>query len=242
MELDHSHNRAAIASRLSRGARPNYLRDWVFGGIDGAVTTFAIVAGVVGASLSPNIVIIMGLANLVADGISMAAGNFSATKTERDELAKIRSIEEQHIRTNPEGEREEIRQIFAIKGFSGRALESVVDTISNNKELWISTMIAEEHGLSQTVRIPVVSGLATFVAFVICGAVPLIPYVVLAPTNAFATAISMTIIVFFVIGSLKSKWSLQRWWVSGLETVVIGCGAASAAFIIGYLLRGLAAT
>ena len=241
MELEHSHKPADIASRLSRGARPNYLRDWVFGGIDGAVTTFAIVAGVVGASLSPTIVIIMGLANLIADGISMAAGNFSATKTERDELAKTQSVEENHIRTNPEGEREEIRQIFAGKGFDGEALETVVSTITKNKRLWISTMIAEEHGLSETVRVPAISGLATFIAFVICGAVPLIPYVLLAPENAFVVAISMTIVVFFVIGSLKSKWSLQRWWASGLETVLIGCGAAGAAYLIGYALRGLAA-
>ena len=102
-------------------------------------------------------------------------------------------------------------------------------------------MIAEEHGLSETVRVPAISGLATFIAFVICGAVPLIPYVLLAPENAFVVAISMTIVVFFVIGSLKSKWSLQRWWASGLETVLIGSGAAGAAYLIGYALRGLAA-
>lgn len=241
MELEHSHNSADIAKRLSRGARPNYLRDWVFGGIDGAVTTFAIVAGVVGASLSPKIVIIMGLANLIADGISMAAGNFAATKTERDELASVRAMEEKHIQNNPKGEREEIRQIFAAKGFSGRALDTVVDTITSKRSLWISTMVAEEHGLSETVRKPLTSGMATFVAFVLCGSVPLIPYLLLAPEPAFAAAISMTIVVFFVIGSLKSQWSLQRWWTSGLETAAIGCAAAGAAYLIGYALRGLAA-
>ncbi len=237
MELEHSHSPTAIATRLSKGASPNYLRDWVFGGIDGAVTTFAIVAGVVGASLSPKIVLIMGIANLVADGISMAAGNFSATKTERDELDKTRSVEEDHIRSNPEGEREEIRQIFALKGFEGEPLETVVNTITGNRKLWVSTMLSEEHGLSETVRNPLTSGLVTFLAFILCGAVPLVPYLLLSPNHAFVVATTLTIIVFFGIGSLKSNWSLQRWWISGLETAFIGCAAAGTAFLIGYSLK-----
>ncbi len=237
MELQHSHSPTAIASRLSKGSSPNYLRDWVFGGIDGAVTTFAIVAGVVGASLSPKIVLIMGIANLVADGISMAAGNFSATKTERDELARTRSVEEEHIRTNPEGEREEIRQIFARKGFDGESLETVVNTITSNRKLWISTMLSEEHGLSETVRNPSISGLVTFFAFILCGAVPLFPYLLMSPNHAFVVATTLTMIVFFGIGSLKSNWSLQRWWVSGLETAIIGSAAAGTAYLIGYSLK-----
>lgn len=241
MEVRHSHKPDDIAARLAQGAQPNYLRDWVFGGIDGAVTTFAIVAGVVGASLSPTIVIIMGLANLLADGISMAAGNFSATKTEIDELERLRTIEEDHIRTDPQGEREEVRQIFAAKGFDGDALEVVVDTISKNKKLWVSTMLAEEYGITDTIRSPLKSGIMTFIAFLMCGAVPLIPYLFFPGDAAFAIAVSMTVIVFFIIGSLKSQWSLQRWWVSGLETLLIGCGAAAVAYGVGYALRGLGA-
>jgi len=237
-ELEHAHEPAAIRARLAQGNRPNYLRDWVYGGIDGAVTTFAIVAGVVGAALSANIVIILGLANLIADGISMAAGNYSATKTEIDELERTRQMEERHIALDPDGEREEIRQIFAAKGFEGETLERAVDAITADRQRWISTMITEEFGLSETIRQPMRAALATFAAFIACGAVPLVPFIVAPVSTAVPAALVLTAIVFFVIGSMKSRWSVTKWWRSGLETLVIGCGAAAAAYGIGYALRG----
>ncbi|MBO6636783.1 MAG: VIT1/CCC1 transporter family protein [Roseitalea sp.] len=241
MALEHRHEPDAIAARLAEGAKPNYLRDWVYGGIDGAVTTFAIVAGVVGAALSANIVIILGLANLIADGISMAAGNYSATKTEHDELERTREMEHRHIAIDPDGEREEVRQIFMAKGFEGETLDKAVEAITADRERWISTMVTEEFGLSETVRRPMTAALATLAAFVACGSVPLIPFILLAPAAASPVALVLTTGVFFLIGSMKSRWSLQRWWVSGLETMVIGCGAAAIAFGIGYALRGFGA-
>lgn len=241
MKLEHRHEPDAIAARLAEGTKPNYLRDWVYGGIDGAVTTFAIVAGVVGAALSANIVIILGLANLIADGISMAAGNYSATKTEHDELERARAMEKRHIAVDPDGEREEIRQIFMAKGFEGETLERAVDAITADRERWISTMITEELGLSENIRSPTAAATATFAAFIACGAVPLVPYFVFEPSTANPVALAMTATVFFIIGSMKSRWSLQRWWVSGLETLTIGCGAAAIAFGIGYALRGFGA-
>ena len=106
--MEHEHSAQAIARRLSRAPAVSYLRDWVYGGIDGAVTTFAIVAGMVGAELSNRVVLILGIANLVADGFSMAASNYSGTKTEHEEQAQLRAIEERHIDVVPDGEREEI--------------------------------------------------------------------------------------------------------------------------------------
>ena len=110
MQLEHEHTREAIRARLNAENHPNYLRDWVYGGIDGAITTFAVVAGVVGAGLSSKVILILGVANLLADGLSMAASNYSGTKTEVDELARYREIEERHIDQEPDGEREEVRQ------------------------------------------------------------------------------------------------------------------------------------
>ena len=237
MTLEHKHTVEAIRLRLTEGAKPNYLRDFVYGGIDGAVTTFAIVAGVVGASLSAHIVIILGLANLLADGISMAASNYSGTKTELDDLKRLRETENRHIAVDPEGEREEIRQIMSMKGLDGDALELVVNAITSDRERWIDTMLYEEYGVGGTMRDPMTSALATFAAFVVCGAVPLIPYLLLPNGIAMPFALTMTSIVFFAIGSLKSRWALSRWWISGLETLVIGLAAAFAAYAIGYLLR-----
>src|SRR3990172_7174180 len=132
--LEHGHHPGEIAKRLEQGPRASYLRDWVYGGIDGTVTTFAIMAGVVGASLSPGVVLILGIANLLADGFSMAAANYTGTKAELDEYAQLRCMEERHVDLAPEGEREEVRQIFQAKGFEGEALEAAVAVITTQRE------------------------------------------------------------------------------------------------------------
>ena len=101
--MEHDHSPEAISRRLAGSPRQNYLRDWVYGGIDGAVTTFAVVAGVVGAGLSARTVLILGAANLLADGFSMAASNYSGTKTEKDDKDRLRAVEERHIDLDPGG-------------------------------------------------------------------------------------------------------------------------------------------
>ena len=237
-ELEHSHTIEAISERLAGDHRPNYLRDWIYGGIDGAVTTFAIVAGVVGANLSSSVIIVLGLANLLADGFSMAAGNYSGTKAESDDVKRIREIEKRHIALAPEGEREEVRQILQAKGLSGTTLEESVAAITADEERWIDTMLVEEYGMSPNLRSPLKSASSTFVAFILCGAVPLVPFVATVE-DGFIWSTVLTGAVFFAIGSAKSRWSLAHWLRSGLETLLIGLVAAGVAYIIGYLLKGL---
>lgn len=235
-ELEHDHTEAGIAARLANPGSNGVLRDWVLGGIDGAVTTFAIVAGVAGAGLSHTVVIILGVANLIADGISMAAGNYSGVKAENDEYQKIREMERRHIATAPEGERAEVRQIFASKGFEGKDLERAVEIISADEDRWIDFMLTEEFGMTNVRRPPLIAALATFSAFVICGAVPLIPYI-FATGDTFLIASTATGVTFFAIGALKSRWSTTPWWISGLETFAIGSVAAAAAYLVGDLLE-----
>lgn len=236
--LEHSHKPRDIAKRLRRGPKVSYLRDWIYGGIDGTVTTFAIMAGVVGANLSPAVVVILGVANLLADGFSMAAGNFTGTKAERDEYEQLRRMEERHIELAPEGEREEIRQIFRAKGFEGEALDTVVKVLTKHRSSWIETMMREEYGMPAVVRSPIHAALNTFVAFVLCGSVPLLPYLAGLDNPEVPSAI-MTAATFFAIGSFRSRWSPKPWWLAGLETLVIGVLAASVAYVVGSWLKGL---
>lgn len=238
--LEHDHTAEAIAARLSEPVSPSYLRDWVLGGIDGAITTFAIVAGVAGAGLSHGVIIILGVANLVADGISMAAGNFSGVKAENDDYRRLREMERRHIEHAPEGEREEVRQLFQIKGFKGQDLDRAVAVITADRERWIDFMLTEEFGAPKATRSALYSAFATFAAFVVCGAVPLIPYV-LNSNNSLVIATSATAAVFFAIGSLKARWSTAAWWLSGVETLGIGVTAAAAAYFIGDFLKFLVA-
>lgn len=238
MKLEHSHDPAAISARLAKGSQPSYVRDFVYGGIDGAITTFAIVAGVVGAALSSNIILILGLANLLADGFSMAASNYSGTKTVIDNAERIRETEARHIRNDPDGEREEVRQILAKTGLSGSTLEDAVQSITADRQRWIDFMVTEEYGLAPINPSPLRAGLATFTAFAICGAVPLAPFL-LVDSTPLTLSIIMTGIVFFAIGAAKSRWALSAWWRSGLETLLIGSAAATLAFGTGWLLRSI---
>jgi VIT1/CCC1 family predicted Fe2+/Mn2+ transporter len=235
--LEHDHTREEIQKRLARDARGNYLRDWIYGGIDGTITTFAIVAGVVGANLPGTVVLVLGLANLIADGFAMGAGNYSATKADVDDYRRLLAVERKHIAVEPSGEREEIRQIFARKGFAGTDLERIVDVISANEDVWAKTMAVEEYGVSPAVKSPVLAALNTSAAFVLCGLVPLVSYLI---AYSLAWSVAATGLVFFGIGAAKSRWSLAGWARSGLETLVIGMGAAGLSFVIGYGLRAFA--
>ena len=237
---EHEHSPEAIKERLAAGPRHSYLRDWIYGGIDGAVTTFAVVAGVVGAQLSPKIILVIGLANILADGFSMAASNYLGTRSEQDEIERLVAVENRHIEKFPEGEREEVRQIFKEKGFEGEDLARVVELITADKERWVRTMLTEEYGMPQEVRSAWLAAGSTFSAFMICGLAPLLPYLAGA-RRAFALSGVLTGVVFFAIGSVKSKWSTTPWWRSGFSTLFVGAAAAALAYAVGVFLEGLAA-
>lgn len=236
MEREHGHSPEEVARRIAAPGVNSYLRDSVYGGIDGAVTTFAIVAGVVGAGLSPAIIIALGIANVLADGFSMAAANYSGTKAEADNLARLRRIEERHIAEVPEGEMLELREILAQKGLEGQVLDDATRAISNNKAAWINMMLVDEYGLSPVDPHPLRAAMATFFAFLAAGLVPLLPFV-FGLDSAFGVSLGLTAVVFFTIGTLKSAWSLAPWWRSGLETLAIGGVAAGIAFFVGSLFH-----
>lgn len=236
-KLEHEHTTEAIADRIA-SSNHNYIRDFIYGGIDGAVTTFAVVSGVSGAELSPTIVLILGFANLAADGFSMAASNYLGTRAEQDDYKRIEKIEYRHIEVAPEGEREEVRQIYRDKGFEGEELEKAVELITADKDRWVKTMLADEYGLAAEIRSPWYAAFATFSAFVICGLVPLLPYL-FGATSSFLVSCILTGVTFFLIGSFKSRWSTSSWLRSGLETLFVGALAAGLAYAVGVLLKGI---
>jgi len=234
------HSAEAIEKRLTEGVSKNYLSDFIYGSIDGTVTTFAVVSGVAGAKLAPEVIVILGVANLLADGFSMAAGCFQSIKANIQLRDKYRKMEEEHIELYPEGEKEEVKQIFANKGFEGKTLDNVVEVITSNKKLWVDTMLTEEFDLSLESENPWKAGLVTFGAFAIIGTIPLTPYLWnffwtngLQITNPFFWSIAFTAICFFLIGSVKGKIVGLRWWTAGFETLFVGGVAAYISYIIG---------
>ena len=146
---EHGHTVPEIAARIEAPPGRGLLRDAVYGAIDGTVTTFAIVAGVAGAGLSPFVVLALGLANVLADGFSMAAANYSGTKADLDNMRRIRSIEEKHIRHYPDGEKLEVREILSRKGLTGGVLDEATEAITQDRESWIALMMEGEYGLGR---------------------------------------------------------------------------------------------
>jgi VIT1/CCC1 family predicted Fe2+/Mn2+ transporter len=241
-QLHDEHTPAAIRRRLRSDTEHSYLRDFVLGAMDGTVTTFAVVAGVAGAGMSGSVAIVLGLANLLADGFSMAAGNYLSTKTDRQVVERARRIEEMHVDEVPEGEREEVRQIFAGKGFEGRVLDEIVDTITTDRRRWVDTMLTEEHRLRLDSPSAPRAAISTFVAFVLVGMVPLLPFFLRVaddPQTIFATSAAATAVAFVFVGLARGAVLREPLVRSGLETLVIGGLAATLAYLVGLGLQML---
>jgi VIT1/CCC1 family predicted Fe2+/Mn2+ transporter len=239
--LESQHTPIAIQSRLQAATDHSYLGDFVLGAVDGTVTTFAVVSGVAGAGLPKHVAIILGLANLLADGFSMAVGNYLSTKADRQVVDRVRRMEEAHIERIPEGEREEIRQIFKAKGFDGPLLEDIVQVITNDRKQWVDTMLTEEFGLRLETPLPSRAALTTFTAFVLTGAIPLLPFFMPGSPPAstiFALSAAATACAFVLIGVAKGHIVHRSLLLSGLETLGIGSAAALLAYLVGLAFGG----
>ncbi|MBT8326851.1 MAG: VIT1/CCC1 transporter family protein, partial [Bacteroidia bacterium] len=149
-----------------------YLGEFVYGGIDGSVTTFAVVSGAVGAGLDSSIIIILGVANLLADGLAMSIGAFLSTRAEIDRYNKNVKLEYWEIEHLPEKEKEEIRDIYRAKGFKGELLEQIVDVITEDDDRWVDVMMKEELEMQKETKSPIWVGGATYISFLILGIIP----------------------------------------------------------------------
>jgi VIT1/CCC1 family predicted Fe2+/Mn2+ transporter len=226
------------------GARGEHLADAVLGATDGIVTTFAVVAGAAGAYLSPGIVLVMGFANLAADGFSMAVGNYLGARSQQEYWDEERKREIWEIEYLPEAEREEIRRLYRGKGFEGEVLERIVTTITGDKQRWVDEMMRDELGIQEDRAAPFASGAVTFTAFVLAGLFPLLSYVwaFLGPSpalSAFPVSIALAAVALFLVGSARCFMTHRSWWQSGLEILAVGGLAAGCAYAVGCLLRGL---
>ena len=241
-----AHSAAAIAQATEKhgGASHQYIGDMVYGGLDGIVTTFAIVSGVAGAGLGSGVILILGLANLLADGLSMAAGAYLSLKSEREYYDRERQREAWEVDHFPEGERAEMLELYRAQGYGEEDAEALVAIQSQRQEQWVDAMMVQELGLLPDDRKPVMSGVATFGAFLVAGSVPLLTYLIglfvtIDPVLAFAISIVLSGLALFGLGAAKVLITERSWFRSGLEMLVVGGIAAGVAYMVGYLLQGL---
>ena len=242
-DLAAEHRPDRIRARLARPRGEGPLGDFVLGGVDGVVTTFAVVAGSAGGRLPLAALIILGLANLAADGFSMAVSNYLGTRSRQQAVMRARADEAWQLDAHPEGERQEIREIFARKGFDDALLDRIVEVITRDRRIWIDTMMAEELKLSEDSARPVRAGLTTLAAFVLCGFVPLLPFLLggVEFDALFRVSMVLAAAAFFAIGMLKGRALGLPLVRSGVQTLVIGGLAAALAYATGFLLHGLVA-
>lgn len=242
---DPSHPESSIHSEGNlyfRGIQ-NYLAEFVYGGIDGSITTFAVVAGAAGASLESSVIIILGFANLIADGFAMSVGSYLSTKSQKENYAKHKKIEYWEVDNLPEKEREEVREIYQQKGFEGELLEQVVDKITEDKDRWVDLMMKEELEMAVETRSALKMGAVTFGSFILLGFIPLVIYVVdfFIPLqeNLFLISSILTGICFIGIGLLKGLVNSTTLLKSILETVLLGGAAAVLSYFVGDFLDKL---
>ena len=218
--------------RLQHGT---YIGDFVYGANDGIITTFAVVAAAAGALLPAGVVIILGLANLAADAFSMGASNFLSLRSQRDFVKMQRGREEWEIENYPEVEKQETRKIVRDWGFSKDMVEPAVNAIASDKQRWASFLMREELNLQENDSAsPRSHGIATFGAFMVAGAIPLLPYFFEGePQQKFLISGILAAITFFVVGAARTLVNEGNILKAGLEMLAVGGVAAAAAYGIG---------
>jgi len=237
------HNEDKIHGSNQMGKFQDYIGEFVYGGIDGSVTTFAVVAAATGGGLDSAVVIILGFANLIADGFAMSVGSYLSTKSEKQQYEKHKAIEYWEIENLRDREIEEVREIYENYGFEGKLLEDIVAHITADKDRWVEVMMKEELEMQVETKTPFGMGTATFAAFIAMGLIPLLvylyDYLFETGVNLFAVSSIMTALVFMGIGYMKSKVTGSSKLRGILETLLLGGAAAVLSYFVGDWLEGL---
>lgn len=222
-----------------------YLTEFVYGGIDGSITTFAVVAGAVGANLGSEVIIILGVSNLVADGFSMAIGAYLSAQAEHEKYHNLEDIEKIEFNKPDSEEYDSIKRIYELKGFRGDLLSKISQETLNNKEIYVDFKLKEMHEVIHPSLTSFQIGAATFISFCFIGSIPLMNYVyeflagINSTQDSFIISSLLTSIAFLFIGYLKS-YITDKSKIRGMfETLALGAIAASLAYIVGDLLKGI---
>ncbi len=229
---------SGAAPQREEHRQTNWLRDVILGGQDGLVNILGIILGVIAGGGSETVLIVAGFAAAITESISMAAVGYTSSASERDYYLAEQARESAEIAASPEAERQEIREIYAAKGFTGPLLDDVVSTITANRETWLTTMMNEELHLQPVenraiLRAAIVIGIATLIGHLI----PLVPFLFLDRNTALILAIVLSTVALFAVGVYSAVTLVGDWRTSGVRMVVIGLGAAAIGFGVGRLFN-----
>jgi len=219
------------------GGTRQYLRDVILGVNDGLVSMFLLVAGVVGGTLTTAQVLLTGIAGALAGAVSMAAGEYLATKSQDEAFQAELETEAEHLRYYRDQEIGELREMFAGMGLHGADLDAVVEILQHNDEAMMQLMAGLEFGIvEQQRRNPYRAALLSGVLFILGSLPPVLPFVfVVAPSTGLVWAGLATGIALFVVGIGKTAMTRKNPILSGLENLAIGFGGATLSFLVGRL-------
>jgi len=235
----------ADTKKPQNSAFADYFKEIIYGGIDGIVTTFAVVAGFAGAALSNDltaqlsfmIVLLFGLANLFADAASMGLGNFLSVRSEKDLYNAKREAEAALLQSQPDTEIAETISIMVHKGFTVEQAQTVAHIYKTNEEYWTDFMMTHDLELSDPRgENEILTGLATFGSFLVFGSIPLLPFILQTEGSAlvaFMFSSLGTLLALITLGLLKWRVIGSKLWPSLAEVVLVGGTAAVLAYIVG---------
>ncbi len=224
-----------------------YFKEVIYGGIDGIVTTFAVVAGFTGAAMSSDttlqlsfaIVLLFGLANLFADAASMGLGNFLSVRSEQDMYASAQERERALLQSQPENGRASTIEILREKGFSETDAATLANIYKHNESYWLDFMMTHQHGIADPRgENPVYTGLATFLSFMVFGVIPLLPFMFIEEGSTaflFQLSVAGTFAALVLLGLLKWRVIGDKLTSSLSEVILVGGTAAALAYLVGVL-------
>jgi VIT1/CCC1 family predicted Fe2+/Mn2+ transporter len=236
--LGHHHRELEHHTVTDPHRQASSLSDIILGGQDGLVNVLGVILGLAAATGDTRIVLVGGLAATFAESVSMAAVAYTSTLADSDFYESERKREYRHIQAVPRLERNEIRQIYQEKGFSGDLLDRIVDTITANEDVWVAVMMAEEHQLRPVNRRHALrSGIIVGISAIVGSLIPLLPYPFFPVTASIWLSIAIAALTLFVVGAYKARATVGNPGRSGLEMAVIGTVSALVGYAVGVLLK-----
>lgn len=236
-------------SSPASGYRDAYLKSIIYGGIDGLITTFTTITSAAGADVSFTVVLILGIAHLFADGLSMGMGDILSTQAEMEYNNVQRRRERWELDNQMDRKIQDMVDLYVEKGVSRDDSQLVVETLAKYDHVFLELVMVEEHGLlpQEESDSEIKAGLITMAAFVFFGSIPLIPYIIaLIPGFEISRAqiwvsVSITLAVLFILGAMKGRLVDvgQSWYHSGVVMTATGGFSAAVGFIFGLALRNI---
>jgi VIT1/CCC1 family predicted Fe2+/Mn2+ transporter len=212
-----------------------WLRPSVFGAMDGLVTNIALVAGVGAAGASPEVVVLTGMAGLVAGALSMALGEYTSVRTQNEQIDREWAVEAREIRENPEAEERELSRMLVDMGMTEETAAAAARDIHSDADVATLVHVTHELGLDPTDKpSPVVAASSSFATFSVGAVIPLIPY--LLGFTSLAAGLLAGAAGLLAAGAIASLFTAQPWWRNAIRQLLFGTAAAGATYVVGMLI------